>query len=148
MNCAIINHPAPIRSLASGYLVQRKILYNESMVVIRSPQSKDEFKAYYHLRYQVLREPWGQPRGTEKDDFEPISQHLMAIDDTTGEILGVVKWLEREPGTAWLSHLAVNPAHQKKGIGKLLVQAVEDAARTRGYRTIAAHSRLTAVDYF
>jgi predicted N-acetyltransferase YhbS len=118
------------------------------MVIIRVPQTKEDFKAYYALRYHVLREPWGHPKGTEKDDFEPISQHLMAVDDQTGEVVGVIKWLEREPGIAWLSHLAVDPACQKQGIGKLLVQAVETAARSRGYKTIGAHSRLTAADYF
>ena len=81
-----------------------------------------------------MREPLGQPHGTEKDDYEPISQHLMAKDDQSGEIVGVVKWLEREPGVAWLTHLAVDTEHQKQGIGRLLVQAVEEAARAQGYQ--------------
>jgi len=118
------------------------------MIVIRSPQTKEDFKAYYALRYAVLREPWGHPRGTEKDDYEPISQHLMAVDEQSGEIVGVIKWLEREPGLAWVSHLAVSPGRQKQGIGKMLVQAVEAAARAQGYQAIGAHSRLTSADYF
>lgn len=58
------------------------------MIIIRSPQTRDEFKTYYAARYRVLREPWGQPKGTEKDDYEPISRHLMALDDQNGEVLG------------------------------------------------------------
>ncbi len=118
------------------------------MVIICSPHSKDEFKAYYALRYRVMREPLGQPHGTEKDDYEPISQHLMAKDDQSGEIVGVVKWLEREPGVAWLTHLAVDAEHQTQGIGKLLLQAVEGAARAQGYKRLGAFARLESSDFF
>ena len=118
------------------------------MIIICTPHSKDEFKAYYALRYRILREALGQPHGTEKDDYEPISQHLMAKDDQSGEIIGVVKWLEREPGVAWLTHLAVEAGHQKQGIGKLLVRAVEDAARAQGYRQLGAFVRLDSSDFF
>lgn len=118
------------------------------MITICPPQTKDEFRAYYALRYRVLREPTGQPHGTEKDDYEPISQHLMAREGPDGPILGVVKWLEREPGLAWMTHLAVAPDRQKQGIGRVLVQAVEDAARARGYKTIATYTRLDASEFF
>lgn len=118
------------------------------MIVIRAPESKDDFSVYYALRYRVLREPWGQAKGTEKDDYEPLCQHLMAVDDQTGEVVGTIKWMEREPGVAWFSHLAIDPHHQKQGIGRLLVQAVENAARAQGCRVIGANSRLNSTDYF
>ena len=118
------------------------------MIVIRTPESMDDFRAYYALRYHVLREPWGQARGTEKDDYEPLCQHLMAVDDQTGEVVGVIKWMERDPGVAWLSHLAIAAERQKQGIGQLLVHAVEDAARVQGCRVIGANSRLNSTDYF
>jgi len=118
------------------------------MIIIRQPQTREDYKAYYHLRYQVLREPWGQPKGSEKDDYEPISRHLMAVDEQTGELVGVVKWLDRAPGQAWLTHLAVHPAHQKQGIGQLLAKAVEEAAKTLGYASIGAQVRLNATEFF
>jgi len=118
------------------------------MIQIKSPLTREEFKRYYDLRYKVLREPWGQPRGTEKDDYEPISQHFMAVDDTTGEILGVIKMLEKEPGVAWISHLAVASHQQKRGIGKLLMEHVENLARAQGYKTIGCTSRLNTTEYF
>lgn len=118
------------------------------MIVIKSPVSREEFKAYYDLRYKVLREPWGLPRGTEKDDYEPISQHFTAEDDATGELLGCVKLCEKEPGVSWVSHLAISEKHQRKGIGKLLLGHVEETARRQGYTRIGCLSRLNTTDYF
>lgn len=118
------------------------------MIQIKSPKTREEFKAYYDLRYKVLREPWGQPRGTEKDDYEPISQHFMAVDDQNGAIVGCAKLFENETGVAWLSHLAVAAAYQRKGIGKQLVEQVENAARVQGYKKIGCMARLNTTKYF
>jgi len=118
------------------------------MIQIKNPKTRDEFKAYYDLRYKVLREPWGQPRGTEKDDYEPISQHFMAVDDQSGEVVGCAKLFENEVGVAWLSHLAVAIAHQKEGIGKLLTDYIENVARSEGYKMIGCLARLNTTKYF
>jgi len=118
------------------------------MIEIKTPQTRDDFKAYYDLRYKVLRQPWGLPRGTEKDDFEPISQHFMAIDDQTGEILACAKLFEKEPGVAWLSHLSVALNQQRKGFGKILIKHIEKLARSQGYDRIGCLSRLNTTDYF
>ena len=118
------------------------------MPIIKTPTTREDFKAYYALRYKVLREPWGHPKGTEKDDYEPISEHFMAVDEKTGEVLGVVKLYEKAPGVGNISHLAVAPAYQHKGIGKLLVETVENRSRERGFETLGAMSRVTATAYF
>jgi N-acetylglutamate synthase-like GNAT family acetyltransferase len=118
------------------------------MPIIKTPTTREDFKAYYALRYKVLREPWGHAKGTEKDDYEPISEHFMALDEKTGELLGVVKLDEKTPGVGNISHLAVAQAHQHKGIGKLLVETVENRARERGFKTLGAMSRVTATAYF
>ena len=117
------------------------------MVTIRKPETKDDFRAYYALRYKVLREPWGHPKGTEKDDFEPISEHFMAMSET-GEVVGVVKLYEETEQVGHISHLAVSEAHQHQGIGRFLIEAVEKRARERGYGTIGLMARVTATAFF
>ncbi len=118
------------------------------MIIIQQPKTKEEFKAYYDLRYRVLRKPWGQPRDTEKDDYEPISQHFMAVDEETGNVIGVVKLFEKEPGVGWFSHLAVERTYQKAGIGRLLMDAVEHHARERGFTRLGCMSRVNTTKYF
>ena len=117
------------------------------MITIKTPATKEQFKAYYALRYRVLREPGGHPKGTEKDDYEPISEHFMAVNDA-GEVVGAVKLYEKAPGVGHLSHLVVAPEHQHQGIGHLLLEQVEKRAREKGFKTLGAMSRLTATAYF
>ncbi len=118
------------------------------MIVIKQPKTRDEFKAYYELRYRVLRKPWGQVRDTEKDDYEPISQHFMAVDEETENIVGVVKIFEKEQGVGWFSHLAVDRAYQKAGVGRMLINAVENQARENGFERLGCMSRVNTTKYF
>ena len=118
------------------------------MIEIRTPKTREDFKAYYDLRYKMLREPWGLPKGTEKDDYEPLAFHFMAVDSKTGELLGCARLYEREDGIAWFSHLAVKGEHQKSGIGKQLTLHVESVAREKGYKVIGCLSRLNTTRYF
>ncbi|HMN12174.1 MAG TPA: GNAT family N-acetyltransferase [Bellilinea sp.] len=118
------------------------------MIEIRIPKTRDEFRAYYELRYRVLRQPWAQDRGTEKDDFEPISIHMMAWDTAVNKPVGVVKLYEKEAGVGCFSHLAIDPDYQRKGVGKILVDEVERKARELGYHKLGCFSRLNSTEYF
>ena len=51
---------------------------------IIEPKSSEEFRKYYNLRYEILRKPWGQPKGSERDDGEDMSSHRMIIDEKQG----------------------------------------------------------------
>ena len=54
---------------------------------IREPVTKEEFEQYYILRWRILRKPWNQPFGSEKDDKENQSIHIIACIDE--KIFGV-----------------------------------------------------------
>ena len=117
-------------------------------MIVKSPSTKEEFKAYYALRYKVLSEPWGHPHGTEKDDYEPISEHFMVVDEENGQVLGAVKLFEKSPAAGQLSHLVVAPKVQRHGIGSLLLEAVEKRARERGFAILGATVHATGTTYF
>ena len=117
------------------------------MITIKTPTTRDDFKAYYALRFKVLREPWGHPKGTEKDDYEPISEHFMAVNEKV-EVVGVVKLYEKSAGVGHISHLAVASELQHKGIGRLLIQTVETRAKERGFHSVGTMARVTATKFF
>ena len=118
------------------------------MIAVVSPKTNEELEAYYDLRYRVLRQPLGQPKGTEKDDYEPISYHFMAVDDETGEVVGVVKLYEKSPGEGQLSHMAVAENRQGQGIGRIMVEAVEAKAREIGLKTVGMTARENVVGFY
>ena len=58
-------------------------------MTIKEPSTPEDFKAYYNLR-EVLRKPWGKPKGSEKDEMEAEYMHAMALDES-GNICGVIR---------------------------------------------------------
>jgi len=117
------------------------------MFTIKIPTTHDDFKAYYALRYKVLREPWDHPKGTEKDDYEPISEHFMAVNEKN-EVVGVVKMYRKSECIGFISHLAVAQEFQHQGIGHLLLKTIEEHARQNGFCALATMARATATVYF
>ena len=52
------------------------------------PKSKKEFKKYFSFRWKMLRQPLNQPLGTERDNLENDSYHIMLVNDDLA-LLGV-----------------------------------------------------------
>ncbi len=55
---------------------------------LAQPRTAQEWESYFDLRWRVLREPWGQPRGTERDDLDAESFHLI-LRDSAGAVVAV-----------------------------------------------------------
>jgi len=51
------------------------------MILIKSPETTKEYNAYFKFRWKILRKPLGQIVGTEKDDLELNSQHIMLVNE-------------------------------------------------------------------
>lgn len=118
------------------------------MIVIRQPLTRQDFKDYYRLRYTLLREPMGMPKGTEKDDYEPLSLHFMAVDEKNGAVVGVVKLLEYDPGVGRFSYMAVDGKYQRQGVGLRLLRTVEEKARELKMDKLGTLARPTVIDFY
>ena len=46
-------------------------------IFIRSPKTEKEYLEYFHFRWKMLRHPYGGKPGTEKDNLEDNSFHIM-----------------------------------------------------------------------
>ena len=57
-----------------------------------------------------------------------------------GDVIGCAHLEEYSPSLAELRSLAVDPGYQRKGIGTLLVRAIEKLAKSRDYLTVFAVS--------
>ena len=113
---------------------------------IISPSQEHEWKAYFQLRFDVLREPWNQPLGSEVLGDEDQAIHAMAIEGN--EVLGVARMHASAPGQGQVRCVAVATGQQGKGVGKILMIYLEDIAREKGWREIVLEARENAVPFY
>ncbi len=117
-------------------------------MIIIEPKSLEEFKKYYNLRYEILRKPWGQPKGSERDDGEDMSNHRMIIDEKTGNALAVGRLQFNSEDEAQIRYMAVADEFQGQGLGSQIISALEDVAWEKGSRKIILQSRKNALQFY
>ena len=116
-------------------------------MLIRSPATEAEFEAYYALRWKILREPWNQPPGSEKDEFEGEAMHLSAWDDQ-GKLIGVGRLHRVVQNHGQIRYMAVEPGQRGQGVGRGLLQELEERAIELGILEITLHAREEAVRFY
>ena len=114
---------------------------------IKQPVTDDEFSAYFKLRWQLLRAPWNQPRGSEVDDMEDQCFHVMAVDENNN-VTGVARLQFNSISEAQIRYMAVANEHERKGIGRQLINAIEDHANTSLCKEIVLDAREPAVGFY
>ena len=112
-----------------------------------SPQSAVEWDDYFDLRWRVLRAPWQQPRGSEKDDREATSEHLMFV-GSDSRPLAIGRLHVNTPAEAQVRFMAVDPAAQGRGLGGTILQEVERRARAAGASSIVLNAREDAQRFY
>ena len=115
--------------------------------MIRSPQTKTEWTAYYQLRYTILRAPWGQAKGSEQTPDEDQHQHF-AYFDTANQLLGVGRLDLLDPQTTQVRFMAVADEQQGKGIGKAIMEEIESVSKEMGIQKIILHAREVALPFY
>jgi N-acetylglutamate synthase-like GNAT family acetyltransferase len=113
---------------------------------IREPRTKEEWDEYYHLRWKVLRQPWNQPLGTERDTLEDQAKHFAAFQEAN--IIGVGRLDLVDFGVCQIRFMAVQPTYQSNGIGANLMNTMETKAWNSGATEIILHARAQALGFY
>ncbi len=114
---------------------------------IYEPKTKEEFERYYDLRWRILRKPWNQPKGTEKDEFEDISIHIMVCEKDKLPI-AVGKAYFNSLDEAQIRFMAVEDGFQGKGIGTLVLEELEKRVREKGAKYVVLNARESAIRFY
>ncbi len=114
---------------------------------IVQPKTEEELSSYYDFRWRHLREPWNQPRGSEKDDLETESFHLSAKDDS-GSIVGVGRIHLNSAEEAQVRYMAVDPNCRGQGVGKHILEKLEVHATDQKASKIVLNARENARGFY
>ena len=116
-------------------------------MTIIEPSSADEFHRYYDLRWKILRAPWNQPRGSERDELEQSSRHLMMVDSKQA-VIAVGRLHFNSIREAQIRYMAVDTDQQRNGVGTLLLNALEQQAIKLGAARIVVEARESALRFY
>ena len=112
-----------------------------------SPSTPSDWAKYYQLRWTLLREPWQQPKGSEKDEYEDLAYHVMAIVDG-GDAIGVGRVHVSDDKTAQIRYMAVIANRRRQHIGTDIITLLETKACEWGAKTICLNARNEAVGFY
>ena len=111
--------------------------------MIRSPYTPEEWDEYYQLRYDVLRAPWNQPVGSERNEGDETALHFACFEENT--IIGVGRLDYMSATIAQVRFMAVAGNRQGEGIGKKLM---EEIAIASGRTLLILHAREIALPFY
>jgi len=120
---------------------------NSLPFTVRQPETKAEFKDYYHLRWKLLRAAWHQPEGSEVDDIETACFHVIAIDNED-TIIGVARLQFNSESEAQIRYMAVASEHERQGVGRSMISYMEDHAKRTGHHDMVLDAREPAVGFY
>ena len=118
----------------------------EEPLIIRKPLSKEDYELMYDLRWRVLREPWDQPRGSEKDDIETEShQFIVTLNE---KIVATARFHKNSEMEGQIKYLAVEKKYRNRRIATKLMLYIEGVAVNLGLTSILLNTRKTAKEFF
>lgn len=98
------------------------------------------------IRYEVFVEEQNVPRDLEVDELETETFHIVLYNKA--EKLATARILELENQVYKVQRVAVLKKYRKKGIGKRLIQVIEEKVRERSGQKLTLGSQNTAIPFY
>jgi N-acetylglutamate synthase-like GNAT family acetyltransferase len=114
--------------------------------MIRSPKTEEEWDSYYDLRYTILRAPWNQARGSERNEGDETAKHFAFFDNES--IIGVGRLDIMPNNVGQIRFMAVSVQKQGTGVGKNLMLHMEGMAKEASCKEIILHAREIALPFY
>jgi len=111
------------------------------------PSNPQDWQAYYELRWRILRAPWQQAKGSERDELEQQAYHIM-VKTEAGDVVGVGR-IHRNSCEEWqVRYMALLESYRGKGIGAMTLQELERHANSLAAKRIVLNARESAVKFY
>lgn len=108
---------------------------------------RDALEACHALRRRVFVEEQRVDATLEWDDLDALAEHFLARRSDDDLPLGTAR-LRVLAGRAKAERVAVHAESRKRGVGRLLMEALEERARANGCREVVLNAQLTALPFY
>lgn len=117
------------------------------MFKLITPKTENQLNKYYYFRWQMLREPWQMPIGSERDEYDSMSHHRMIVDGR-GRPMAIGRLYITPDCEGQIRYMAVKSSRRNKGMGSLLLIALESLARQDGAKRLVCNAREDAIAFY
>jgi predicted GNAT family N-acyltransferase len=113
--------------------------------VVAIDANSDLMPAAYAVRHQVFVGEQAVPPELERDGFDDLAVHLVALRGDT--VIGTLRIVVSGAG-AKIGRMAVLAAERKGGVGTGLMDRAHEFARTMNVKEVTLHAQLTAKEFY
>lgn len=117
------------------------------MFKLITPTTDNQLNKYFHFRWQMLREPWRMPIGSERDEYDSMSHHRMIV-DRRGYPMAIGRLYITPDCEGQIRYMAVKANRRSKGMGSLILVALESLARQEGAKRLVCNAREDAIPFY
>ncbi|MFI5219998.1 MAG: GNAT family N-acetyltransferase [Bacteroidia bacterium] len=114
---------------------------------VNEPMTREDFEKYYRLRWQVLRKPWEQPKGSERDELDATSTHAF-LKNKLGEVIAIGRLHFNSETEGQIRFMAVSEKYRGNNYGVGILKYLEEKAKANGAEKIILEARSTAVSFY
>lgn len=111
--------------------------------------TQEQLEECFNIRVTVFVKEQNVPREEELDEYDEspkACRHFLVRDGSRP--VGTSRWKVYEEGVAKLQRIAVMKDYRSKGIGRLLVIAMEEDAKQQGMHTAILDGQCTAEGFY
>ncbi|WP_053026167.1 bifunctional GNAT family N-acetyltransferase/hotdog fold thioesterase, partial [Vibrio cholerae] len=95
----------------------------------------------------LWREPWRMPIGSERDEYDSMSHHRMIV-DSRGYPMAIGRLYITPDCEGQIRYMAVKANRRSKGMGSLILVALESLARQEGAKRLVCNAREDAIPFY
>ena len=111
----------------------------DSSVFVKLVESEAELEAAIGVRFRVFVSEQNVPAEEELDEEDAGATHVIALHQ--GSTVGTGRLLSRDAATAIIGRMAVDQSWRRQGVGGLILEFLEQEARTQGMRRSVLHAQ-------
>ena len=121
-------------------------------IVLQPVNDARDFERAMAVRIEVFVGEQRVPVEIERDELDPLAWHLMALEGS--EVVGTGRLVETETPAGergrWgrVGRMAIRAAYRGRGVGAMLLAALEERARAMGLGAILLHAQIRAEGFY
>lgn len=116
-------------------------------MIVKFAHTTNDIEKILELRFKILREPWAQSKESSSDGHEDTSYNAF-IEDDKGNAIACGRLQANNATTGQIRYMAVGNGMQGKGLGKLILKALEQKCKEIGLKKIELQARENALDFY